>query len=91
MFAITNMKTSDQRWTEIDTTLSSLGKDTDHPVQPTELAGILCRMLKVQCEVARINDEASNRVVRLTWCLLVLTIGLGLIALIQTAVMIWGK
>jgi len=46
---------------------------------------------KVQCDVAKKNDKASTRVVRLTWCLLWLTLGLGLIALIQTALMIWGK
>ncbi len=82
------MKKPDQRWSEIDRALTSLEKETDRPVQPTAMAGILYRMLKVQCDAAKITDEASTRVVGLTWCLLVLTIALAFIALIQTAIML---
>lgn len=77
------VKRSDQEWAEIETELSSLDRDTNRFVQPTELGGILCRMLKVQCIVAKKNDEVSRRVVQLTWCLLWLTSGLCLIALVQ--------
>ena len=85
------MKTPDDSWHEIEKELISLDVATRDPMQPTALAGILQRMLRVQCDVAKTNDKTTQRVVRLTWGLLVLTVILGLVALVQTAIMIWGQ
>jgi hypothetical protein len=85
------MNDSDDLWCQVDELMAALDKDTNQPRQPTQLPGILYRMLKVQYELTKLNYLSSRRIGRLTWVLLLVTIALLGVALVQSAIMLFTK